>query len=261
MTKIIKGFSQFVNENFEKPSGKRWQIEIELDDTHCDYQTPEDLGPEIAYAIDGMSTEDYRVDSKTIEIEHWSISDFWEDEDEDERIYGINPIVTFEVVTGPDATVKDLTSWCKKEINGPLSELAGVKELMNEGSGPAHTLLRKAFADRGSKPDKGFIEDFRKLKDNPEEYKRFKDISMRTKDYRQQQYDTSQMKKLKPENLIWKIGNYFGDPGDVWIKDLVDEFLNSNMSFDELCQAIADNPNVNPAHGFEKIKSILSRGY
>jgi hypothetical protein len=143
--------------------------------------------------------------------------------------------------------------------------IKGFSQFVNEGSGPAHTLLRKAFADRGSKPDKGFIEDFRKLKDNPEEYKRFKDISMRTKDYRQnysqQQYETSQMKKLKPENLIWRIGDYFGDPGDVWIKDLVDEFLNSNMSFDQLCQAIADNPNVNPAHGFEKIKSILYRGY
>jgi len=130
MTKrIIKGFSQFVNENFKEQSGNRWQVEIELDDTHCDYQTPEDLTPEIEYAIEGMSTEDYKVDVKTIDVEHWSISDFWEDESRDERIYGVNPIVTFEVVTGPDVTIQDLTEWCKKEINGPLSEFAGAKRL------------------------------------------------------------------------------------------------------------------------------------
>jgi hypothetical protein len=137
--------------------------------------------------------------------------------------------------------------------------IKGFSQFVNEGSGPAHTLLRKAFAD-GSKPDKGFIEDFGKLKDNPEEYKRFKDIANRTKDYRQKQAQISRVKS-NPEHLLRLIQSYFGYPEDVWIKDLVDEFSNSNMSLDELSQAIADNSKMASGQSLEKIKAILSRGY
>ena len=126
-------------------------------------------------------------------------------------------------------------------------------QFLNEGHGPAHTLLRKIEKDRRELPTHAGSEEFKKFGDDvlaqrdelePEERDRFTKLAHRTAAWRSSNRvlpDQLAALKSNPKILHQYIVDGFGYQEDAWISDLVDEFVSTDMQLDDLVNAILQN--------------------
>ena len=155
--------------------------------------------------------------------------------------------------------------------------IKGFQQFVNEGQGPAHQLYRKAddmrkqrdYSKPGDWSDKiaQIATDYKTLKtDDPAEADRFAKLGKRLAGYSSGIGRKELIKRVDPNILTKLITDYFADPTDTWPTELSHEFLNGNMSIDQLKREMIKRSGIQNLEAGELrakqiIDSAISRGY
>lgn len=149
--------------------------------------------------------------------------------------------------------------------------IKGFQQFVNEGQGPAHSLLRdlhRQARERAKSGDysRGFgnpdykaeVTD-RMNQLSPAERERFKAVGTRTAHHRSAQLKLDKMKS-DPDGLTRLIDGYFNSGTGEWIAPLVDEFVSTDMTVDQLNAEIQKHT-VTSEKQEEWIANVFKRKY
>jgi hypothetical protein len=155
--------------------------------------------------------------------------------------------------------------------------IKGFQQFVNEGQGPAHQLYRKAddmrkqrdYSNPRDWSDKitQIATDYKTLKtDDPAEADRFAELAKRLAGHSYRTGRKELIKRVDPKLLARMIADNFADSTDTWPTELSHEFLNGDMSIDQLKREMIkrsgiQNLETGEFRAKQVIGSAISRGY